>query len=316
VTILLVNIAQILLIILAAPMAAGIVKKMKARLQNRQGAGIFQPYRDLSKLFSKEVVLPDNASWIFRTAPYIIFTSTVLAASVVPVIVVDSPFSWTADVIALAGFLAISTFFTALAGMDAGTAFGGMGASREMTFAALAEPAMLMSIFVLSVTAQSTNLSVMIHHILDEGLLLKPSIAFALIAMLIVAIVENGRIPVDNPGTHLEVTMIHEAMLLEYSGRHLALIEWATQIKLVLFATLIFDLFFPWGISATASVPALMIALGLWVCKLIALFALLVIMETGLAKMRLFEVPQFLSTAFFLALLGMFMHYILEVGAG
>jgi len=314
-TIFLVNLAQILLIILAAPMAAGIVKKMKARLQNRQGAGIFQPYRDLSKLFSKEMVLAENASWIFRAAPYIVFTSTVLAASVVPVIVVDSPFSWTADVIALAGFLAIGTFFTALAGMDIGTAFGGMGASREMTFAALAEPALLMSIFVLSVAAHSTNLSVMIHHILEAGLLLKPSIAFALIAMLMVSIVENGRIPVDNPGTHLEVTMIHESMLLEYSGRHLALIEWATQIKLVLFATLIFDLFFPWGISGTVAVSALLIALGLWVFKLILFFALLVIMETGLAKMRLFEVPQFLSTAFFLALLGMFMHYILEVGA-
>ena len=232
----------------------------------------------------------------------------------VPVIVVDSPFSWTADVIALAGFLAIGTFFTALAGMDIGTVFGGMGASREMTFAALAEPALLMSIFVLSVTAQSTNLSVMIHHILDAGILLKPSIAFALIAMLMVSIVENGRIPVDNPGTHLEVTMIHEAMLLEYSGRHLALIEWATQIKLVLFATLIFDLFFPWGISTAVATSALLIALALWVFKLMLFFVLLVMMETVLAKMRLFEVPQFLSTAFFLALLGMFMHYILEVG--
>jgi len=218
-------------------------------------------------------------------------------------------------VIALAGFLAIGTFFTALAGMDIGTAFGGMGASREMTFAALAEPALLMSIFVLSVSAQSTNLSVMIHHILDAGLLLKPSVAFALIAMLMVTIVENGRIPVDNPATHLEVTMIHEAMLLEYSGRHLALIEWATQIKLVLFATLIFDLFFPWGISGTVAVSTLVIALGLWLFKLTVFFSLLVIMETALAKMRLFEVPQFLSTAFFLALLGMFMHYILEVGA-
>jgi len=315
VTIFLINLAQILLMIMAAPMAAGIVKKMKARLQNRQGADISQPYRDLSKLFGKEMVLAENASWIFRAAPYIVFTSTVLAASVVPVIVVDSPFSWTADVIALAGFLAIGAFFTALAGMDIGTAFGGMGASREMTFAALAEPALLMSIFVLSVSAQSTNLSVMIHHILDAGLLLKPSIAFALIAMLMVAIVENGRIPVDNPGTHLEVTMIHEAMLLEYSGRHLALIEWATQIKLVLFATLIFDLFFPWGISNTVTVSALLIALSLWLFKVIMFFVLLVIMETGLAKMRLFEVPQFLSTAFFLALLGMFMHYILEVGA-
>ncbi len=313
--VLLINIAQAVLMLLAAPLAAGLIKKIKARLQNRRGASVFQPYRDLMKLFGKEVLLADNASWLFRFAPYIIFTSTAMAASVVPMVMVDSPFTLTADVIALAGLLAIGRFFTALAGMDIGTAFGGMGASREMTFSALAEPAMLMSIFVLSVAAQSTNLSTMIHHVLDTGLVLKPSIAFAMIAMLMVAVAENGRIPVDNPATHLELTMIHEAMILEYSGRHLALIEWASQIKLLLFATLIFDLFIPWGISLSADLVALTLALSAWALKLLVFFLLIAAMETALAKMRLFEVPQFLSMAFFLALLGMFAHYILEVGA-
>ncbi len=310
-----INIAQAVLVLLAAPLAAGIIRTIKARLQNRHGPGVLQPYRDLMKLFGKEVVLAENASWVFRATPYIVFTSTVMAASVVPVIVADSPFALTADVIALAGLLAIGRFFTALAGMDIGTAFGGMGASREMTFSALAEPAMLMSIFVLSVAAQSTNLSTMIHHVLEAGLVLKPSIAFALIAMLMVAVAENGRIPVDNPATHLELTMIHEAMILEYSGRHLALVEWASQIKLILFATLIFDLFVPWGIALNTGPGAVVLATGVWAIKLLVFFLLLAGFETALAKMRLFEVPQFLSMAFFLALLGMFSHYILEVGA-
>jgi len=312
--VLLTNIAQAVLMVLAAPLAAGMIKKIKARLQNRQGASVMQPYRDLRKLFGKEVLLAEHASWIFRAAPYVVFTATVMAASVVPAVIVDSPFALTADVIALAGLLAISRFFTALAGMDIGTAFGGMGASREMTFSALAEPAMLMSIFVLSVVAQSTNLSTMIHHVLQTGLVLYPSIAFALIAMLMVAVAENGRIPIDNPATHLELTMIHEAMILEYSGRHLALIEWASQIKLLLYATLIVDLFFPWGIAVSAHLPVLAVALLAWALKLLMLFLLVALMETGLAKMRLFEVPQYLSMAFFLALLGMFTHYILEVG--
>jgi len=313
--VLLINLAQAVLMLLAAPLAAGLIRKLKARLQNRRGAGVFQPYRDLMKLFGKEVLLAENASWLFRFAPYIVFTSTAMAASVVPVIVVDSPFALTADVIALAGLMATGRFFTALAGMDIGTAFGGMGASREMTLSALTEPAMLMGIFVLSVAAQSTNLSTMIHHVLQAGLVLKPSIAFALIAMLMVAIAENGRIPVDNPATHLELTMIHEAMILEYSGRHLALIEWAGQIRLLLFATLIFDLFFPWGISSAVAALPLAMALGAWAIKAAAFFLFIAVLETWLAKMRLFDVPLFLSAAFFLALLGMFTHYILEVGA-
>jgi len=304
---------QALLMVLLAPLAAGFVSTLKARLQNRHGAGIMQPWRDLQKLFGKEVVLASHASWIFRFTPYVVFTATIMAASVVPALLLDTPLSLTADVIALVALLALARFFLSLAGMDIGTAFGGMGASREMTFSALAEPAMLMSVFVLAIGAHSTSLTTMITHTLNTPLLIQPSIAFALVAMLMIAIVETGRIPIDNPTTHLELTMIHEAMLLEYSGRHLALMEWASMVKLLLFATLIIDLFFPWGISIDASFIGIFLALMIWITKLMVLFVILAIIETSLAKLRLFEVPQYLGTAFVLAFLGLIIHYMLEV---
>ena len=310
-----IQLLQALMLALAAPLAAGFVATCKARLQNRRGAGVLQPWRNLRKLFAKDVVLAGHASWIFRVAPYVVFTATVMAASVIPSLLVDTPLSLTADVIALVALLALARFFLALAGMDIGTAFGGMGASREMTFAALAEPAMLMSVFVLSLNAHSTNLTTMITHVLNTPFVIQPSLAFAMAAMLMVALAENGRIPVDNPTTHLELTMIHEAMLLEYSGRHLALMEWAAQIKLLLFATLIVDLFFPVGIAAEADALSILLAFAFWFGKIIVLFVLLAITETGLAKLRLFEVPEFLSAAFVLAFLGMLIHYMLEVNA-
>jgi formate hydrogenlyase subunit 4 len=304
---------QAVLMVLLAPLAAGFVSTVKARLQNRHGAGIMQPWRDIQKLFGKEVILAENASWIFRFTPYVVFTATVMAASVVPSLLLDTPLSLTADVIALVALLGLARFFLSLAGMDIGTAFGGMGASREMTFSALAEPAMLMSVFVLAIGAHSTNLTTMITHTLTTPILIQPSIAFALVAMLMIAIVETGRIPIDNPNTHLEVTMIHEAMLLEYSGRHLALMEWASMVKLLLFATLIIDLFFPWGISGDVGLMTITLALAIWIAKLMVLFVILAIMETSMAKLRLFEVPQYLGTAFVLAFLGLIIHYMLEV---
>jgi len=304
---------QALLMVLLAPLAAGFIATVKARLQNRHGAGVLQPWRDIRKLFSKEVVLAEHASWLFRFAPYVVFTATVMAASVVPALLLDTPLSLTADVIALVALLGLARFFLALAGMDIGTAFGGMGASREMTFSALAEPAMLMSVFVLSLGAHSTSLTTMIHHTLDTPLLIQPSIAFALVAMLMIAVAETGRIPIDNPTTHLELTMIHEAMLLEYSGRHLALMEWASMVKMLLFATLIIDLFVPWGLSLQADLMGMGLALMLWVLKLAALFVGLAVLETGMAKLRLFEVPQYLGTAFVLSFLGLMIHYMLEI---
>ncbi len=304
---------QALLMVVLAPIAAGFVATTKARLQNRCGASIMQPWRDIRKLFSKEVVLAEHASWIFRFTPYVVFTATVMAASVVPSLLLDTPLSLTADVIALVALLALARFFLSLAGMDIGTAFGGMGASREMTFSALAEPAMLMSVFVLSLGAHSTNLTTMIAHTLSTPLLIQPSIAFALVAMLMIAIVETGRIPIDNPTTHLELTMIHEAMLLEYSGRHLALMEWASMVKLLLFATLIIDLFFPWGIGGDVNLLTIGLALAIWLAKLMVLFVVLAMIEISIAKLRMFEVPQYLGTAFVLAFLGLIIHYMLEV---
>ena len=307
------NLVQALLLLLLAPLAVTLLKKFKARLQNRRGPGLLQGYRDLLKLIDKQVVLAEHSSWLFRFAPYIIFASTVLAAAIIPVTLVSAPFSLTADVIALVALLAVGRFFTALAGMDSGTAFGGMGASREMTISALAEPAMLMSIFVLSMAAHSTNMTTMITMVMNSGLELRPSLAFALAAMLMVAVAETGRIPVDNPDTHLELTMIHEAMILEYTGRHLALIEWASQIKLLLFATLITNLFFPWGMATDVTVLAIGLASLFWIAKLVLLLAALALLETWMAKMRIFRVPEYLGIAFLLAILGMLTHYILEV---
>jgi formate hydrogenlyase subunit 4 len=306
---------QTLLFVAAAPLLAGWVKRVKCHMQNRAAPSLFQPYRDLAKLFRKDVVLAENASWLFRAAPYVIFGAFVLAASVVPLVAVHLPTAAIADVIVLVGFFALARFIQALAGLDIGTAFGGMGSSREMTIASLAEPAMLMAVFTLAMIASTTNLSVVIGHNLHAGLVLRPSLLFALLALAMVAVAETGRIPVDNPATHLELTMVHEAMVLEYSARHLALIEWAAQIKLMIYAVLIANIFWPWGIAETFTATDLAIGAISVAGKLALLGVVLVIWETVMAKMRLFRVPQFLGFAFLLALLAMLTHVILETGA-
>ncbi len=306
---------QTLLFIAAAPLLAGWIKRVKCHLQNRAAPALWQPYRDLAKLFRKDVVLAENASWLFRSAPYVIFGALVLAASVVPLVAAHLPTAAIADVIVLVGFFALARFFQALAGLDVGTAFGGMGSSREMTIASLAEPAMLMSVFTLAMIASTTNLSVVVEHNLNAGLVLRPSLLFALLALAMVAVAETGRIPVDNPATHLELTMVHEAMILEYSARHLALIEWAGQIKVMIYAVLIANIFWPWGIAQSFTPGALALGALAVTGKLALLGAVLVVWETVMAKMRLFRVPQFLGFAFLLALLGMLTHVILETGA-
>ncbi len=303
---------QTLLFIAGAPLLAGWIKRLKCHLQNRAAPSLFQPYRDLVKLFAKDVVLAEHASWLFRAAPYIVFGAMVLSAAVVPLVAVPLPASAIADVIVLAGFFALARFFQALAGMDIGTAFGGMGASREMTVASLAEPAMLMAVFTLTMTASTTNLSIAIRHILAAGLVLRPSFLFALLSLAMVAVAETGHIPVDNPATHLELTMLHEAMVLEYSARHLALMEWASMIKLMIYAVLISNIFLPWGIASRFTVAAITIGTLAVTAKLALLSVLLALWETVLAKMRLFRVPQFLGFAFMLALLGVLTHVILE----
>ena len=306
------EVIQIVILLAAAPVFIGWVRTLKCWFQGRTTAGVFQPYRDLIKLFNKDVVLAENASWIFRGTPYLVFGLTVLIGAIIPVLSVDLPLSSTADVIAIVALFAMARFFTALAGMDIGTAFGGMGSSREMTIGSLAEPAMLMAVFTVSLASKSTSLSQMVQVIAHGDLILRPSLAFALLAFIFISLAETGRIPVDNPATHLELTMIHEAMILEYSGRHLALIEWAGMMKLYLFTALGIASFFPWGIAEAGNLTAIIIAVFVLIVKFVLAGVGLVLIETGLAKMRLFRVPEFLGSAFLFATLGMLSFFMLE----
>ncbi len=303
---------QVVTVLVVSPLLVGWIRVLKCWSQGRSSAGVFQPFRDISKLFIKETVLAENASWIFRATPYIVFGATVMAGAIIPVISVDLPLSATADIIALVALFAIARFFLALAGMDIGTAFGGMGSSREMMVSSLAEPAMLMSIFTVSLVNSSTSLSQMAHVLTSNPVVLRPSLAFALLAFVLIALAENGRIPVDNPDTHLELTMIHEAMILEYSGRHLALLEWANMMKLFLFAAIGIACFFPWGIALKDNIGMLPAAFILLAFKLALIGVFIVAAETVLAKMRIFRVPEFLGSAFLFATLGMLSYFILE----
>ncbi len=307
-----IEMAQIAVVLFLAPAFVGWVKMVKCWFQGRTSPNLFQPYRDIRKLLSKDVTLAENASWIFRFTPYLVFGVSVMAGAIIPIISMDLPLSATADVIALVALFAIARFFTALAGMDIGTAFGGMGASREMTIASLAEPAMLMAVFAVSLVGKSTSLSQMVFIISQGHSLLRPSLVFALLAFILIALAETGRVPVDNPATHLELTMIHEAMILEYSGRHLALIEWAGMMKLFLFTTLGIASFFPWGIAPSDDLAALLIAFPVLLVKLGIVGVGLVMVETGLAKMRIFRVTEFLGSAFLFATLGMMSYFMLE----
>jgi len=303
---------QTLLFVTIAPLFAGWVKRTKCYLQNRTPPPWLQPYRDLRRLFAKEVVLAHSASIIFRITPYIVFGTAAIAASVIPFISIQASIGTVADAIVLVGLFALGRFFLALAGMDIGTSFGGMGSSREMTVAALAEPAMLMVLFTLAMVANSTNLTTIVTYTLEQPLVLRPSMLFALAALIMVAIAETGRIPVDNPATHLELTMIHEAIILEYSGRHLGLMEFAAQIKLMIFIVLIANLFFPWGIAESATPVTLLAAFMVVVAKMGLSGILLAVGESVVAKMRLFRIPTFLAVAFTIALVGMLSAIILE----
>lgn len=309
---LIIEILQIVILLATAPLFVGWIRMLKCWFQGRISASLFQPYRDIVKLFSKDVVLAENASWIFRFTPYLVFGTTVLAGGIIPILSVDLPLSATADVIALVALFAMARFFTALAGMDIGTAFGGMGSSREMTIASLAEPAMLMAIFTVSLVSHSTSLPQIVQVLGYGPLVLRPSLAFALLSFILISLAETGRVPVDNPATHLELTMIHEAMMLEYSGRHLALMEWAGMMKLFLFAALGIASFFPWGIAAIGNLTAVPSAFLFLIIKLGIIGLVIVMIETGLAKMRIFRVTEFLGSAFLFATLGMLSYFMLE----
>ncbi len=300
----LVQLGQVLLVLLLAPLLTGYVRKVKAHLLRRRGPPIIQPYRDLLKLLRKEAVLADNASWVFRVAPYVIFATTWVAAALVPTFATGLVFSAAVDLIAIVALLGSARFMLALAGLDVGTSFGGIGSSREMMIASLAEPAMLMIAFTLSLLAGSTQLSSVAAFMQGTGVGLRVSLAMALVALVMVAIAENARIPVDNPATHLELTMVHEAMILEYSGRHLAVIETAASLQLLLYLSLVMCLFTPWGVAvAGEDFTAYAIGLAAYAVKLAIGGFLLALFETAVAKMRVFRVSDFLGIALMLGLL-------------
>lgn len=306
-------IIQMVLALALAPMLVGLVRWLKARLQNRRGAPPWQPYFELRKLLGKEVVVSNNASWLFRVTPYIVFGSAVTVTLLLPLITANQPLDRTGDMLTVVYLLLLGTFFLALAGLDPGTPFGGMGASREMTVAAIAEPTIALSIFGLAVAAGSTNLGQIVAQTLAEpAVLITPGHLLAFVALFIAALAETGRLPVDNPSTHLELTMIHEAMLLEYSGRYLALIEWGAWLKLLIFLSLLANLFVPWGVATTLSLPALVGGLAAWVIKLVVLGAAIALLETQIAKLRLFRVPELLAVSFLLALLAVTSSFLLR----
>jgi formate hydrogenlyase subunit 4 len=272
----------------------------------RRGPGLLQPYRDLHKLLRKGMVVPDTASWIFDATPCVLFVTTLLAGLMIPTISSQAPLSWVGGVLAVVYLLALGRFFLALAGLDTGSSFGGLGSSREMTIAAIAEPALMLAVFTVALGAGSTNLSTVAEAALGQSWrFLAPSQMLAFAALFIVLIAETGRIPVDNPATHLELTMIHEAMILEYSGPYLALIEWSASIKQLVLMTLLVNVFFPFGLSPDWSLPGLASSLWLFVVKLLLLACAVVLVETTNAKLRLFRVPELLAVAFVLSALAL-----------
>jgi formate hydrogenlyase subunit 4 len=302
---------EIVIAIALAPLLSGWVNQCRAWLQNRSAPSLWLPYRQLHKLFNKESVVADNASPLFRTAPYLVFGCMVLACAIIPTLSTDLPLAPAADAIALVGLFALARVFISLAAMDIGTAFGSMGARREMLIGFLAEPALLMVLFSASLISGSTSLTTIVETLAHRELAIYPGLALAGVAFTMVALAENARVPVDNPTTHLELTMIHEALILEYSGRHLALIEWAASLKLFAYSCIGLALFFPWGIAEAQAPLAMLLALPTLLFKLAIGGFLLATLETVSAKMRIFRVPEFLATAFLLAVIGMLVHVLL-----
>jgi formate hydrogenlyase subunit 4 len=307
--------SQLLEIVIAiglAPLLTGWVNLWRAWLQNKSAPSLWQPYRMLHKLFNKESMVADHASRLFRTAPYVMFGCMVLACAIIPTLSTDLPLAPAADAIALVGLFALARVFISLAAMDIGTAFGTMGARREMLVGFLAEPALLMVLFSASLVSQSTSLTTIVETLAHRELTIYPGMAFAGVAFTMVSLAENARVPVDNPATHLELTMIHEALILEYSGRHLALIEWAASLKLFAYSCIGLALFFPWGVAEAQAPLEMLLALPVLTAKLAVGGFLLAALETASAKMRIFRVPEFLATAFLLAVIGMLVHLLLN----
>jgi formate hydrogenlyase subunit 4 len=295
-----------------APLLTGWVNQCRAWLQNRSAPPLLQPYHMLHKLFNKDVVLAHGASPLFRFAPYALFGCMMLASAIIPSLSTDLPLAPAADALALVGVFGLARVFISLAAMDIGTAFGTMGARREMLIGFLAEPALLMVLFSASLISKSTSLTTIVETLAHRELVIYPGLAFAGVAFAMVSLAENARVPVDNPATHLELTMIHEALILEYSGRHLALLEWAAALKLFAYSCIGLALFFPWGIAEADSPLAVVLAVPVLVLKLAIGGVALALLETVSAKMRIFRVPEYLATAFLLAVIGMLVHLLLE----
>jgi formate hydrogenlyase subunit 4 len=298
------NLLQAALLVLMAPLLRGVIARLKARIQNRQGASIFRPYSDLWKLFRKQDLAPDTASALFRIAPVILFATTVTAAAFVPVLHGAALAGTTGDFILLVYLLALGRFFVLLGAMDGGSAFGGMGASREALVSTLAEAPLLLGLVAVAILSRSSSVQGIAQWTLNQDFFRLSAVhAMAFAALALVAIAETGRIPVDNPTTHLELTMIHEAMVLEYSGPSLAWIEWASAVKLNVILALLIALFVPWGMATTFTPAALATALAVYVLKALLLAGAIAIIESSVAKLRMYMVPDFLGVATALAIL-------------
>ncbi len=303
---------EIAMAITLAPMLSGWINQWRAWLQNKSAPSLWQPYRMLHKLFNKESMVADHASRLFRIAPYVVFGCMVLACAIIPTLSTDLPLAPAADAIALVGLFALARVFISLAAMDLGTAFGTLGARREMLIGFLAEPALLMVLFSASLISKSTSLTTIVETLAHRELVIYPGLAFAGVAFAMVSLAENARVPVDNPATHLELTMIHEALILEYSGRHLALVEWAASLKLFAYSCIGLALFCPWGVAEASAPLAMLLALPVLLGKLAVGGFLLALLETVSAKMRIFRVPEFLGSAFLLSVMAMLVHLLLN----
>jgi formate hydrogenlyase subunit 4 len=301
------------LVLLLAPLVSGCIKNWKAKLQNRRGPRVWQPYFDIIKFLRKDMVISEHVSWVFSAAPYVVFVTSLLVGLMVPIVTVQAPLGLFGGALAIIGLLALGRFFLALGGLDPASAFGGMGSSREMTLSAIAEPALMLAIFTVAITAGSTDLSRIVAEAQGSNLkLLNPAHLMAFAALFIVLLAETGRVPVDNPATHLELTMIHEAMLLEYSGRYLTFMEWGASMKQLVLMALLVNIFLPAGLATDGSVASLGLALGVFLLKIFSLSGAVVLVETVNAKLRLFRVPDLLSAAFVLATLALLSTFLFQ----
>jgi formate hydrogenlyase subunit 4 len=296
-----------------SPLLSGVIRKIKSRSQGRVGFPIFQSYRDLGKLFHKGSVYAESASAVTEWAPLISFGALIAAIPLVPWLVLPSPFGFAGDLILFVGLLALSRFMTALAALDAGSTFGGMGSTRDMWIGALLEPAFLLTIFAWGAPSGSTGASTIALHSISLGLAnFSPPMLLATTAFVFVLFAETGRLPFDNPATHLELTMIHEAMVLDYSGRELLLIEWGKAVKFTLLTGLLLTVLLPWGLSLSLGILVLL-AIAVVVAKLLGASVIIGALETRFAKLRLFRVVDFAAVATVLALGSISLTYLVGV---